>query len=133
MVSYVEDLYATYYDMYNDKSIKSGFDSLMKADKLTSSSLFMDIDDRPLTIVNDEADEAYINELRGVLIDELTNSFSDKSKFEKRSIIAKVLSLMTVFFNTQQEIHDYFAYALSGCSDKSELTACKNIVEEMMI
>lgn len=131
--SYLEDLYATYYEMYDDKSIKSGFDSLMKADKLTSSSLFMDIDDRPLTIVNDEADEAYINELRGVLIDELTNSFSDKSKFEKRSIIAKVLSLMPVFFNTQQEIHDYFAYALSGCSDKSELTACKNIVEEMMI
>ena len=33
----------------------------------------------------------------------------------------------------QQEILDYFSYALSSCTDKSELTACRDIVNDLMI
>ena len=47
--------------------------------------------------------------------------------------MAKVLSLMPVFFNTQQEIRDYFEYALSSCNDKAELTACRDIVNDLMM
>ena len=93
----------------------------------------MDINDKEFTVINEEADEAYIEELKKKLVDDLTDAFKELSKFEKRSIMAKVLSLMPVFFNTQQEILDYFSYALSSCTDKSELTACRDIVNDLMI
>ncbi len=131
--SYLDDLMGTYYEMYDSESIKERFDNLSKADILTSSSLFMDINDKEFTVINEEADEAYIEELKKKLVDDLTDAFKELSKFEKRSIMAKVLSLMPVFFNTQQEILDYFSYALSSCTDKSELTACRDIVNDLMI
>ena len=93
----------------------------------------MDINDKEFTVINEEADETYIEELKKKLVDDLTDEFKELSKFEKRSIMAKVLSLMPVFFNTQQEILDYFSYDLSSCTDKSELTACRDIVNDLMI
>ena len=44
--SYLDDLMGTYYEMYDSESIKERFDNLSKADILTSSSLFMDINDK---------------------------------------------------------------------------------------
>ena len=131
--SYLEDLSSTYYEMYDSEAIKERFDNLGKADMLTSSSLFMDIEDKEFTIINKEADEGFIEDLKNSLIEDFTNAFTDMSKLEKRGVMAKVLSLMPVFFNTQQEILDYFSYALSSCSDKSELTACRDIINDMMI
>ena len=47
--------------------------------------------------------------------------------------MAKVLSVMPVFFNTQDEILEYFKSALQGCSDKAELTAVRDIVNDYLI
>ena len=131
--SYLEDLSSTYSDMYDSQSIRDRFENLQKADMLTSSSLFMDIEDREFTVINEEADESFIESLKEGLIEDFKKAFTDMNKQEKRSVMAKVLSLMPVFFNSQQEILDYFSYALSSCSDKSELTACRDIINDMMI
>ena len=98
--------------------IKEGFDTLRKADILTSSSLFMDVDTKAITVVENEADDIYIAEVKASLTEDMTEFFGGLSKYEKRSVMAKVLSIMPVFFNSQQEILDYFSYALSSCSDK---------------
>ena len=132
--SNLDDLYATYYEMYENENIKERFDNLLKADKLTSTSLFMDIDDdRAISVVVDEADDVFISEEKTELLDDFEELFKTISRYEKRSIMAKVLSLMPVFFNTQQEIRDYFEYALSSCNDKAELTACRDIVNDLMM
>ena len=52
---------------------------------------------------------------------------------ERRSVMAKVMSLMPVFFNTKQEIKEYFEYALSSCSDLAEMTACKELIDDLII
>ena len=129
--SNLDDLYATYGDMYENEQIKDRFNLLSKADMLTSTSLFMDID-RDIVVVNEEADDIYINETKEEIAAALDARFSEVTKFEKRSIMAKVLSLMPVFFNSRDEITDYFRYALSSCTDNSELTACKNIIYDMI-
>ena len=129
--SSLDDLYATYGDMYDNQQIKDRFNLLTKADMLTSTSLFMDID-RDIVVVNEEADDIYINETKEEIAAALDARFSEVTKYEKRSIMAKVLSLMPVFFNSRDEITDYFRYALSSCTDNSELTACKNIIYDMI-
>ena len=146
--SNLDDLYGTYYEMYDNIEIKSAFDKLTKADLLTSSSLFMDIDgnsgsgsdavadgasDDLVSVVSDEADEIYILETKQSLEEDIEELFKGLSKLEKRSVMAKVLSLMPVFFNTQQEILEYFEYALNSCSDKAELTAVRDIASDLMM
>ena len=135
----LDDLYGTYYEMYDNAELKSAFDALTKADLLTSSSLFMDINDKELedesmiSVVSDEADDVYILEVKQSLEEDIESLFEDISKLEKRSIMAKVLSLMPVFFNSQQEILEYFEYALNSCSDKAELTAFRDIASDLMM
>ena len=46
--------------------------------------------------------------------------------------MAKVLSMVPVFFNTRDEIKEYFLYALENCRDDSELTAFSRILHEMI-
>ena len=130
--SNLEDLYSLYYEMYDDESIKNAFDMLLKADRLTSTSLFMDIEGNGIKVVVEEADDIYIMEERETLVTELEEAFKDMSKQLKRSVMAKILSLMPVFFNSQQEIKEYFEYALSSCSDKAELTACRDIITDVI-
>ena len=48
-------------------------------------------------------------------------------------MMAKVLATMPVFFDSQDEIKEYFVSALSGCGDNSELKACENIVNDIML
>ena len=128
-----EELYDSYYEVYDDE-IKNRFDLLYKSDKLTSSSLYMDIDTprSEITVVSDEADEAYIEKLKSELEAELTEHFKKISRLEKRSIMAKVLSLMPVFFNSPQEIKEYFEFALNSCANKDELVAVNDLFEGML-
>ena len=128
-----EELYDGYYDSYTDE-IKNRFDLLYKADRLTSSSLYMDIDTprSEITVVSDEADEAYIEKLKSELEAELTEHFKNVSRPLKRSIMAKVLSLMPVFFNSPQEIKEYFEFALNSCANKNEIIAVNDLFEGML-
>lgn len=127
-----DDLYNTYYDMY-EGDIQNAFDNLSKVDRLTSTSLFMDIESKGLSVVVDEADEIYINEEKNSLVEDFKTHFEKLGKSERRSVMAKVMSLMPVFFNTKQEIKEYFEYALSSCSDLAEMTACKELIDDLII
>lgn len=128
----LDTLSQEYYGVYGEE-MDWKFDILKKTDLLTSSSMFMDIDQPEITVVVDEADEEYINQAKAALIQEFTELFERTGKLERRSTMAKVLSYMPVFFNTKQEIKDYFKYALSSCTDKSELSACNDIITEIIM
>lgn len=127
-----DDLYNTYYEMY-EGDIQNAFDNLSKVDRLTSTSLFMDIENSGLSVVVDEADEIYINEEKNSLVEDFKAHFEKLGKSERRSVMAKVMSLMPVFFNTKQEIKEYFEYALSSCSDLAEMTACKELIDDLIV
>lgn len=129
----LDDLHATYYDVYDSEAMKERFDNLARADRLTSSSLFMDIENNEFTVIMEEADELFLMQEKDAIIDDFKGLFDKYGKLERRSIMAKVLSLMPVFFNTQQEILEYFKYALSSCTDKAEITACRDIVNDLML
>jgi len=105
---------------------------LNKAELFTSSSLYMDTE-RDFTVVGEEAGEDGILKIRSELFNDLNLAMEGMSKVMKRSCMARVLSLVPVFFNTKDEIREYFGKALGACSDRSELTAVKNILDMMIL
>ena len=115
-----------------NESIQKNFEALRRADMLTSSSLFMDID-KNFSIVNNVADDDFVNKIKEEVTRDLSDALAGKNKYIRRSIMAKVLSTMPVFFNTQDEIKQYFEEALLGCNDNAELTACEAIVNDIML
>ena len=112
--------------------MQKNFEALRRADMLTSSSLFMDID-KNFSIINNVADEDFVNRVKEEVTKDLSDALAGKNKYIRRSIMAKVLSTMPVFFNTQDEIKQYFEEALLGCNDNAELTACENIINDIML
>lgn len=115
-----------------NESMHKNFEALRRADMLTSSSLFMDID-KNFSIVNNVADDDFVNKIKEEVTRDLSDALAGKNKYIRRSIMAKVLSTMPVFFNTQDEIKQYFEEALLGCNDNAELTACEAIVNDIML
>ena len=115
-----------------NESMQKNFEALRRADMLTSSSLFMDID-KNFSIVNNVADDDFVNKIKEEVTRNLSDALAGKNKYIRRSIMAKVLSTMPVFFNTQDEIKQYFEEALLGCNDNAELTACEAIVNDIML
>ena len=108
-------------------------DALRQADLLTSTSLFMDLDRKEITVVEEKAEESVLEEMKKTLFAQFDEAFSKLSKEEKRSRMAKVLSMVPVFFNSRDEIREYFLYALENCRDDSELTAVSHIIRSMML
>ena len=129
----LDELSSSYEDEFSDnEKIIDNFKALKRSDMLTSSSLFMDID-KDFSIINNVADEAFIETVKSDVTDALTEALKGKNKYVRRSIMAKVLATMPVFFNSQDEIKEYFDSALRGCGDNSELKACENIVNDIML
>lgn len=100
-------------------------------DKLLSGSMFVDItniSNYDMTL----ADSEYIIHLKDALIEKFVSLFADNSMAVNRGIMAKILSNVPVFFNSQQEIKDYIDYSLTHCNNKSELRAAYIVIKEMM-
>ena len=116
----------------DNSEIKNNFESLRRSDLLTSSSLFMDID-KDFRIITNAADEEFIETIKTEVTEALSDALKGKNKYVRRSMMAKVLATMPVFFDSQDEIKEYFVSALSGCGDNSELKACENIVNDIML
>ena len=92
----------------------------------------MDID-KDFRIVTNAADEEFIETIKTEVTEALSDALKGKNKYVRRSMMAKVLATMPVFFDSQDEIKEYFVSALSGCGDNSELKACENIVNDIML
>lgn len=124
---------AEYAGEYEDEILEEHISAIRKADRLTSSSLFMDIeDDSEWSVVDDPADDEYIDDIKDRLTREFDELFIQVSKDERRSIMAKILSAMPVFFNSREEIREYFVYALSRCTDKAELSGAARLIRDII-
>ena len=107
------------------------FDRLKKANKLMSTSLFIDLDKESCDS-GEIADSKFIMELRDKVTAEFAKLFEGKERAVIRSIMCKLLAAMPIFLNSQQEIKDYFDYVLENCKDDSELSACNKLICEII-
>ena len=119
-------------ESYADELSDTEAKALRTADLLTSTSLFMNLDQNSIHVVEEKAEEAEIEKLKTEFFEACDATFAGLSKEEKRSRMAKVLSMVPVFFNSRDEIKEYFLYALENCRDDSELTAVSRIIHSMI-
>ncbi|MCM1157696.1 MAG: hypothetical protein NC300_03305 [Bacteroidales bacterium] len=105
------------------------FHSLELISKLSSNSLFIDLDKQE---ESDAADGKYIAEKLRMLTAALTAAFEENPKEINRAVMAALFSQMPVLFNSQEEIKDYIEYSLNHCGNESELMACAKLLDELM-
>ncbi len=110
--------------------LENQFSALYLIEKLLSSSLFIDLHEDKK--VNAIADNSYIMCARDELIEDFGQLFKENSKLINRSIMAIVISVLPVFFNSQQEIKDYIDYSLSHCNNQGELMATASLLKDIM-
>ncbi len=126
------DIYTEYSEVIEEAGMTDVYSGLIKADKLTSTSLFIDLD-KEIRVVNDAADDEYIEKVYKDLEEGFRGLFEKLGVSLRRGVMAKVLSVIPVFFNNKEEIKEYFLYALDRCSDETELLASVEIINEMML
>ena len=127
-----EDIKCEHQKLLENIGFSERFDTLDTISKLVSTSLFVDLDNNTDKNAEIMADATYIEGVKSKLIADFTELFKDKSKLVVRSIMCKILASMPVFFNSQQEIKDYFDYVLESCNDESELCACNKLICEII-
>lgn len=118
-------------DVIENAGLEQEFDRMSTVEKLLSTSLFIDLD-KNTELSGEVADNDYIMKLREELTAEFAEVFAKNDRMVNRSIMCKILSIMPIFLNSQEEIKNYFDYVLGNCKDDSELTACSKLICELI-
>lgn len=127
-----DDILATNSELIASLELEKSYKDMALANKLLSTSLFIDLDKEFGSADAVIADNDYIMKLRDKVTAEFASLFEGKDRAVIRSIMCKVLAAMPIFLNTQQEIKNYFDYVLGNCKDDSELTACNKLICELI-
>lgn len=106
-------------------NVTSDFEKLRKCTKLTSGSLFVNLDETGPVRKADKEDVARVYE--DVLL-ALQNSFKDRAVIINRAVMAIVLGSIPVFFNNVDEIQNYINTSLSQCRNRAERMACVTLI-----
>lgn len=109
---------------------KDGDETQRKISLLLSGSHFVDIHD--LENSGEAVDGEYMNAVLQDLISEFEKRFSQCSKPVVRSIMAKALSSLPVFFNSRDEISLYVRGSLEGCHEQYEKAAFSDLLYQLM-
>lgn len=99
--------------------------------QLHSNSVFIDIHEQ--TADSGVADTEYISQVMDRFESDMSVLFAEASRPVKRAYMAAVIGQLPVIFNNTQEIQEYINYTLSSCSNDSELTAVKKLLEDIML
>lgn len=97
---------------------------------LHSNSVFIDLQRKETD--DALADAEYIGQAASKFESDMDTLFANAKKPVKRAYMAAVVGQLPVIFNNTQEIQEYIGYTLSSCSNDSELTAVKHLLEDMM-
>lgn len=128
--SVLQEIMINYGDIISGIMAEKIFQSLSLISKLSSNSLFIDLEEDQREDVPADAD--YIEKKKDALVEKLLDFFAKNSKEINRAVMASMFSNMPVLFNSQQEVKEYIEYSLGHCSNTSELMACAKILEDMM-
>lgn len=128
--TYFEDFFIGYKDMIEALMLRTQFDCIHMVEKLLSSSLFISLEEENDS--SDLVDNDYVKQIFEQLTTEYSALFKTLTKRVKRSVMSIVLGSLPVFFNTQQEIKDYFEFSFAQCTSPAELKATIAIMDSIM-
>lgn len=108
-----------------DKKAKT----MVKVEKLLSSSLFIDLEEQE---DNETIDTMYVEQKADELIAELMELFGSNPMDVNRAVMASILNKMPVFFESSEEVMDYVKNSFDLCRDREEKRAVMEILEAIM-
>lgn len=117
-------------DLQDEYANHPGIPELVKCQKLVSSSLFMDLDEKPEE--SGDVSNEFLQKQTSELLEDFKTFFNENSPLVNRAVMSKILGTVPVFFNTAAEIEDYIDYAIHSCSDDAELMASLDIIDKIM-
>ncbi len=102
---------------------------LLRAQKLLSNSLFVDLNEvrKEVTV-----DEEILGRETKALLQEMRDLFAGQDRMISRAVIANTINKMPVFFKDHKEVMEYVRYSLERCSDEYEKTACHDIITQIL-
>ncbi|HHX11630.1 MAG TPA: hypothetical protein GX731_02325 [Clostridiales bacterium] len=125
----IEEVAYNYGELLKSLMIEPTLITLLRAKKLQSDSIFIDLDDE----LNDKTlDDNMIIAEADKLEEDLIKLFSESDRMIVRGIMANVLGTMPVFFDTHTEVMEYIRYSLVRCTDPYEKVACLEVIREIM-
>ena len=115
------------------------YQGLFFCERLLSDSLFIDLTKEAALFEERMQDDGepedigeYLEQKKNELIDELTEFFRTHQKLLGRSVMSMILSKLPVYFNNVTELQDYVYHSLSSCTNKTEKTACIELIKSIM-
>jgi hypothetical protein len=108
--------------------------NLEKAAYLTSGSTFVDPEAMLALSENEQemADESSLETVKNELITDFDGLFSGMEKELRRAVMARCFGYLPVFFNTKDEVTEYFRYTLEQCHDAGELATVSELLQMIM-
>ena len=112
----------------SDNEISKIENDYVKCSKLISNSLFMGLEDKMYSNV----DEAMLNDKVEEVILSFKELFNTAPKVYVRAVMANVLSELPVFFKDIAEVSEYVTNQIVSCKNESEKMACYVVLSDMM-
>lgn len=125
----LEEMAYNHRELVKSLMVEPTLNTLLRAKKLQSDSIFIDLDDE----LNDKTlDDNMIFAEADKLEEDLTKLFSESDRMIVRGIMANILGTMPVFFDTHTEVMDYVRYSLLKCRDPYEKAASVEVIRQIM-
>lgn len=123
-----EDVVNAHADKISECGLKEMYDRLDLSSLLYSSSIFVSLDKKEAKPVTEE----YLEEVTESLLDDIKTAFKKYNRYVIRAVMALTLSNLPVFFTDASEVLAYIESSLDKCSDKSELIALREIMNDFI-
>ncbi|MDO5417332.1 MAG: hypothetical protein Q4F29_09045 [Lachnospiraceae bacterium] len=119
--------------LLGEERTEADYDTAWKVDRLLSTSSFMSL--KREESVSEEGillSRKAVEELCQPLFDELEVSWKQLPRCVMRSVMAKLLAVMPMFFTTSDEIRQFIGGCLSACTDLPEKAASVELIRSIM-
>lgn len=126
----IDDLKKIQKDNIEKLGLENEIKQLGRMAKLTSNSVFADIDENieGITITDEMAEETAAS-----IIGDLKESFKNKSRLVRRAIMSRGLESMPILFDGLDSIIDYIRFSLEQCDDEAEKYVSKQLILDIMM
>lgn len=117
----------------SDEEGRADYQLLRKIDLLLSTSSFMSLEEE----VPEPGDDILLSrkaveEMCAPFLHDLEESWKSMPKCVMRSVMAKLLAVLPMFFTSSDEIREFIGGCLSACTDFPEKTASIQLIHELM-
>lgn len=130
-ISALDDIRNMRQHQIQEQGLQEEYDCLVKTSRLLSDSLFGEL--REENQDGQICGKEYVRDAFLKLQAELTELFQGMPRYRVRALMAKILTFLPPFLQTQEEIRKYIFDSLCACKDPAEKAGCVEILMSLLV